>query len=104
MLWGTHTDDSLTVLTSKSPLLPTPSPSPLPSYHPVSLAPPPSALVSPSLYPRRISLLQVSPRSKPDATDFQAAIVAEYLAHGYVLGDHIVQRAIDFDRKLTWTE
>lgn len=28
-----------------------------------------------------------------------AAIVAEYLAHGYVLGDHIVQRAIDFDQK-----
>ncbi|EIW72379.1 hypothetical protein TREMEDRAFT_70704 [Tremella mesenterica DSM 1558] len=29
----------------------------------------------------------------------KAAIVAEYLAHGYVLGDHIVQRAIDFDHQ-----
>lgn len=29
----------------------------------------------------------------------KAAIVAEYLAHGYVMGDHIVQRAIDFDQK-----
>jgi len=34
----------------------------------------------------------------------QAAIVAEYLAHGYVLGDHVIQRAIDFDREcsLPW--
>ena len=31
-------------------------------------------------------------------TNAQAAIVAEYLAHGYVLGDHVIQRAIDFDR------
>ncbi|WVQ85455.1 hypothetical protein IAT38_007620 [Cryptococcus sp. DSM 104549] len=29
----------------------------------------------------------------------KAAIVAEYLAHGYVLGDHIVQKAIDVDHK-----
>lgn len=28
----------------------------------------------------------------------KAAIVAEYLAHGYALGDHIVQKAIDLDR------
>lgn len=29
----------------------------------------------------------------------KAAIVAEYLAHGYALGDHIVQKAIDLDHK-----
>ncbi|KAL7419237.1 hypothetical protein Q5752_006074 [Cryptotrichosporon argae] len=29
----------------------------------------------------------------------KAAIVAEYLAHGYVLGDHIIQKAIDLDHK-----
>ncbi|KIR67658.1 hypothetical protein I314_02075 [Cryptococcus bacillisporus CA1873] len=29
----------------------------------------------------------------------KAAIAAEYLAHGYVLGDHIVQKAIDLDHK-----
>ncbi|WVN90285.1 uncharacterized protein L203_105521 [Cryptococcus depauperatus CBS 7841] len=29
----------------------------------------------------------------------KAAIVAEYLAHGYVLGDHIIQKAIDVDNK-----
>jgi len=29
----------------------------------------------------------------------RAAIVAEYIAHGYVLGDHIIERAIDFDQK-----
>jgi len=37
---------------------------------------------------------EISQEDKP-----QAAIVAEYLASGYVLGDHIVQRAIDFDQK-----
>ncbi|WVW82199.1 hypothetical protein I302_104205 [Kwoniella bestiolae CBS 10118] len=29
----------------------------------------------------------------------RAAIVAEYLAHGYVLGDNIIQKAIDIDNK-----
>lgn len=29
----------------------------------------------------------------------KAAIAAEYLAHGYFLGDHVIQRAIDFDHK-----
>ncbi|WWC99592.1 hypothetical protein V866_006496 [Kwoniella sp. B9012] len=29
----------------------------------------------------------------------KAAIVAEYLAHGYVLGDNIIQKAIDIDNK-----
>lgn len=29
----------------------------------------------------------------------KAGIVAEYLAHGYILSDHIVQRAIEMDRK-----
>lgn len=28
----------------------------------------------------------------------KAAIAAEYLAHGYVLGDHIIQKAIEVDR------
>lgn len=36
----------------------------------------------------------VSQEDKP-----RAAIVAEYLAHGYVMGDHVIQRAIDFDQK-----
>lgn len=36
----------------------------------------------------------ISQEDKP-----KAAIVAEYLAHGYVLGDHVIQRAIDFDQK-----
>jgi len=36
----------------------------------------------------------ISQEDKP-----KAAIVAEYLAHGYVMGDHVVQRAIDFDQK-----
>lgn len=36
----------------------------------------------------------ISQEDKP-----KAAIVAEYLAHGYTLGDHVVQRAIDFDHK-----
>ncbi|TYJ53735.1 hypothetical protein B9479_005643 [Cryptococcus floricola] len=36
----------------------------------------------------------VSQEDKP-----KAAIVAEYLAHGYVLGDNIVQKAIDLDHK-----
>jgi len=30
----------------------------------------------------------------------QAAIAAEYLASGYLLGDHILQKAIDVDREL----
>lgn len=29
----------------------------------------------------------------------KAAIAAEYLAHGYLLGDHIIQRAIDVDNQ-----
>jgi len=29
----------------------------------------------------------------------RSRIVAEYLAHGYVLGDHAIQRAIDLDQK-----
>ena len=33
----------------------------------------------------------------------QAAIVAEYLAHGYVLGDNVIQHAIDFDRRFSLT-
>ncbi|ORY29374.1 hypothetical protein BCR39DRAFT_532563 [Naematelia encephala] len=37
---------------------------------------------------------EISQEDKP-----KAAIIAEYLAHGYVLGDHVVQRAIDFDHK-----
>lgn len=37
---------------------------------------------------------EVSQEDKP-----RAAIVAEYLAHGYVLGDQVIQRAIDFDHK-----
>ncbi|GFZ46040.1 hypothetical protein JCM24511_04286 [Saitozyma sp. JCM 24511] len=36
----------------------------------------------------------ISQEDKP-----KAAIVAEYLAHGYVMGDHIVQRAIELDQK-----
>jgi hypothetical protein len=71
MLWGTHTDNSSTVPTSKSPLLPTPSPSPLPSSHPASPVPHPSVLVSLSLYLKRTSLLYVPPRTNPDVTDFR---------------------------------
>ncbi|BEI89269.1 uncharacterized protein CcaverHIS019_0206310 [Cutaneotrichosporon cavernicola] len=29
----------------------------------------------------------------------KAAIAAEYLAHGYAIGDHIIQKAIDVDKK-----
>lgn len=29
--------------------------------------------------------------------DDKAAIAAEYLAHGYTIGDHIIQKAIDVD-------
>ncbi|WWD17971.1 hypothetical protein CI109_102416 [Kwoniella shandongensis] len=36
----------------------------------------------------------ISQEDKP-----KAAIVAEYLAHGYALGDNIVQKAIDLDHK-----
>ncbi|WWC66453.1 uncharacterized protein I206_100355 [Kwoniella pini CBS 10737] len=36
----------------------------------------------------------ISQEDKP-----RAAIVAEYLAHGYALGDNIVQKAIDIDNK-----
>jgi len=36
----------------------------------------------------------------PDQSDKpRAAIAAEYLARGYVLGDHVLQRAIDLDNK-----
>ena len=53
---------------------------------------------------------EISQEDKPAVSDqahtmsnmlirVKAAIVAEYLAHGYVLGDHIVERAIEFDRK-----
>jgi hypothetical protein len=31
--------------------------------------------------------------------DAKAAIAAEYLAHGYTIGDHIIQKAIDVDRE-----
>ncbi|BEI81474.1 hypothetical protein CcaverHIS002_0206340 [Cutaneotrichosporon cavernicola] len=31
--------------------------------------------------------------------DEKAAIAAEYLAHGYAIGDHIIQKAIDVDKK-----
>lgn len=33
-------------------------------------------------------------------TDTQAAIAAEYLANGYLLGDNILQKAIDIDSEL----
>jgi len=36
----------------------------------------------------------ISQEDKP-----RAAIVAEYLAHGYVMGDHVIEKAIDFDQK-----
>ena len=39
----------------------------------------------------------ISQEDKP-----RAAIVAEYLAHGYVLSDHVIQQAIDLDRE--WTD
>jgi hypothetical protein len=38
---------------------------------------------------------EISQEDKP-----AAAVFAELLSHGYVLGDNIVQQAIDFDRKL----
>ncbi|KAK1925613.1 hypothetical protein DB88DRAFT_484502 [Papiliotrema laurentii] len=37
---------------------------------------------------------EISQEDKP-----KAAIIAEYLAHGYVMGDHVIQRAIDLDQK-----
>jgi hypothetical protein len=43
--------------------------------------------------------------SSPVGTEFdqedkpKAAIAAEYLAHGYTIGDHIIQKAIDVDQK-----
>jgi hypothetical protein len=43
--------------------------------------------------------------SSPVGTEFdqedkpKAAIAAEYLAHGYTIGDHIIQKAIDVDRE-----
>lgn len=38
---------------------------------------------------------EISQEDKP-----VAVVVAEILSHGYVLGDNIVQQAIDFDREL----
>lgn len=31
----------------------------------------------------------------------RTAIIAEYLAHGYIIGDNIIAKAVDYDRKLS---
>lgn len=33
------------------------------------------------------------------ACHYRTAIIAEYLAHGYIIGDNIIAKAVDYDRE-----